>query len=89
MRMAPFDYDAPAELFVSKSKASSRRPMTYRRFPNGAEAVRFAIEELPAILQGGTVLQCGEERFDHAQIRGLYDSSDYPLVRTVPRDGES
>jgi hypothetical protein len=80
--MTPFDYGAPAELFISKSKGSNRRPVNYRRFATGAEAIRFAIEELPATLQGGTVLEAGEERFDLAEIRSLYDSPHYPLART-------
>lgn len=76
-----FDYSAPAELFISKRKGASRRPMTFRKFATGAEAVRFAIEELPAILQVGTILEVGEDRFDHAEIRNLYDSAHYPLTR--------
>jgi hypothetical protein len=85
--MATIDYGVPAELFISKSKGASRRPMTYRRFASGAEAIRFAIEELPPGLLAGTILQVGEERFDQSGIRSLYDSSDYPLTRTVPQSG--
>ncbi len=55
--------------------------MTYRRFESGAEAVRFAIEELPSDVLFGTVLEVNEQRFDAAQIRKLYDSKDYPLQR--------
>ena len=77
--MSAINYHIPAELFISKSKGASRRPMTYRRFSTGAEAIKFAIEELPPVLLAGTVLQVGEARFDQSGIRRLYDSSDYPL----------
>jgi len=77
--MGAINYHTPAELFISKSKGASRRPMTYRRFSTGAEAIKFAIEELSPVLLAGTVLQVGETRFDQSGIRRLYDSSDYPL----------
>jgi hypothetical protein len=79
--MGAIDYQVPAELFISKSKGASRRPMTYRRFSTGAEAIKFAIEELSPVLLAGTILQVGEQRFDQSGIRGLYESSDYPLTR--------
>ena len=43
-----FDYGIPAELFMGKRKAGARQPLSYRRFATAAEAIRFAIEELPA-----------------------------------------
>ncbi len=55
--------------------------MTYRRFDSGAEAIRFAIEELPSDVLFGTVLEVNEQRFDAAQIRKLYESKAYPLQR--------
>ena len=76
-----FDYAAPAELFAGASRGFSRRPVQYRRFPSGAEAVRYAIEVLPAELLVGAVLEVDEDRFDGKQIRDLYDSQEYPLRR--------
>jgi len=79
--MNEFDYGAPAEIFACKSRGASPRPVTYRRFASGAEAVRFAIEELPANVLFGTVLETNDHRYDAKQIRNLYDSERYPLQR--------
>jgi hypothetical protein len=56
--------------------------MGYRRFESVAEAVRFAIEEMPASLLRGSVLEVDETRLDGAQIRRLYDAQEYPLTRS-------
>jgi hypothetical protein len=73
-----FDYDAPAELFMPKRKGGSRPPISYRRFATATEAIRFAVEEFPAIRTLGAWMQVGDNRFNSDEIQRLYRSSDYP-----------
>ena len=54
-----FDYGIPAELFMGKRKGGARQPLRYRRFATAAEAIRFAIEELPAVRALGAWMQVG------------------------------
>jgi hypothetical protein len=79
--MATFDYGTSAELFPTRSRIARRQPVGYRRFARAAEAIRFAIEELPPDLLRGAYLEVNEVRFDGEGIRRLYDSPDYPLER--------
>lgn len=75
-----FDYKAVAELFLSRCKATKRRPR-YKRFDTAAEGVRFVVEELPAAVMQGAYLLVEEGRFRMDAIRDLYDSAGYPLRR--------
>jgi hypothetical protein len=79
-----FSYDTSAELFPAAIRRKKRAGFAYRRFDTAAEAVRFAIEELPAELLNGAYLQVDEARFDHSGIRALYDNADFPLERRPP-----
>jgi hypothetical protein len=83
IRMNALDYDAPAELFSTGGKGAGRGPMQYRRFATGAQAIRYAIEELPPALLAGSIIQVDEDRFDARQICELYDCPAYPLRRAA------
>jgi hypothetical protein len=76
-----FDYSAEAELFPARGRKSGRQPIGHRRFVRAADAIRFAIEELPPELLVGSYLEVDEARFDSRGIRCLYESLEYPLVR--------
>jgi len=88
--MAVFDYGSVAELFPTRGEAElfpakkrrhKRAPVGYGRFARAADAIRFAIEELPADLLPEACLEVDEARFDGDGIRRLYESDDYPLAR--------
>jgi len=78
---ALFDYTTDAELFSSKFSRRGRQPLIYRRFASAAEAIRFAIEDLPAHFLVSTYLEVDETRFPSAEIRRLYASTHYPFAR--------
>jgi hypothetical protein len=82
--MCTFDYETEAELFPMKGRRSGRQAFRYRRFARAADAIRFAVEELPAKSLLGAYLEVDEKRFDGGGIRQLYESPDYPLVRRPP-----
>jgi Arc/MetJ-type ribon-helix-helix transcriptional regulator len=87
--MAVFDYSTKAELSPAASKVGllptrcrkMRQPIGYGRFARAADAIRFAIEELPPKLLPAAQLKVAEERFDCDGIRRLYESVEYPLAR--------
>ena len=79
--MRPFSYNTAAELFPAAIRKKKRAGFAYRRFGTAAEAVRFAIEELPADSLNGAYLQVEEARFDQSGIRSLYESEAFPLPR--------
>jgi hypothetical protein len=74
------DYGAPAELFPCRTK-NGRGHTKYKRFDTAAEAVRFAIEDVPPPALLGAYLEVDEARFGHREIRYLYESAAYPLQR--------
>ena len=77
-----FDYQSPAELFPSRSK-KGRGHVTYKRFDTAAEAIRFAVEEIPPPALLGAYLEVEEARFGLHEIHYLYECAAYPLERRV------
>jgi hypothetical protein len=86
--MSNIDFTAQAELFPTRSWKARSRGITYKRFDKAAEAVRYAIEELPADCFLGTYLEVDEARFDSRGIRKLYESPDFPLPRAAEGKGK-
>jgi hypothetical protein len=87
--MAIFDYSTEAELsptasevaLLPASRRRMRQPTGYGRFARAADAIRFAIEELPPELLLAAQLKVADKRFDGDGIRRLYESVEYPLAR--------
>jgi hypothetical protein len=77
----PFDYEAVAELFPARNRKFNRQFAKYRRLTEPADALRFAIEELPPQLLLGACLEVEEERFDSNEMRRLYDGAGFRLAR--------
>jgi hypothetical protein len=75
-----FDYAAPAELYPSRNRRM-RGPVAYKRFDNAAEALRYAMEQMPESALLGATLEVNEQRFGGAEIRSLYQSAAFPLKR--------
>lgn len=78
--MRAFDYTAGAGLYPCKT-VRRQSHLRYKRFESAAEALRFAIEDMPTSLLRGSVLEVEDFRLDGAQMRQLYDSESYPLPR--------
>jgi hypothetical protein len=88
--MTAFDYSTVAELCPTRTEAEllpargrrvRRQPVGYGRFARAADAIRFAIEELPPELLLDTCLEVDAEKFDRDEIRRLYEAEEYPLAR--------
>ncbi len=76
-----FDFSTQAELFSTKGRNSRRQPLGYKRFARAADAIRYAIEDLPPLLLVGICLEVDEIRYPSKEIRRLYESAGYPHSR--------
>jgi hypothetical protein len=87
--MTILDYSTAAELSPTASEVElapirrrkTRQPIGYGRFARAADAIRFAIEELPPELLPAAQLKVADEKFNGDAIRRLYESVEYPLAR--------
>jgi Arc/MetJ-type ribon-helix-helix transcriptional regulator len=82
--MTEFNYNAPAELFPSRNRKIVSK-VKYRRFDKAADAIRFAVEELPESLLLGATIQLDDQRLGHQEIRALYDSEQFPHKKPVKK----
>lgn len=79
--MPTINFDALAEFYLPKGRRHRNAPLTYKRFERAAEAVRYALEEVPPDQLVGAFLEVEDDRFDSKGIRALYESDEYPLPR--------
>jgi hypothetical protein len=78
-----FDYGQSAELYSGGSKFKPRATH-YRRFSSAAQAIQFAVEEMPRELMRSAALEVRDERFEGEAILALYAAKAYPLPRQQP-----
>lgn len=86
MSATQFDFSESAELYGAGSKSGWASSVKYRRFDTAAQAIRYVVEELSGARQRTCILEVNERRFNHIEIRNLYDSSTYPLPRRDRED---
>jgi len=79
--MSEFDYNAAAELFPARRRVPKMQPLSYKRFAQASQAIRFAVEDVAPELLVGACLEVDEHRYSGDEIRRLYESNEYPLTR--------
>jgi hypothetical protein len=72
-----FNYSAPHR-FVRRARVQRS---TVSALLEAAEAIRYAVEKLPAEALPTTSIEVDDERYDAKQIRALYENENYPLAR--------
>ena len=84
--MTSINFQAPAELYLG-SDWQTARAQGSRAFRTAANAIRFALEEAAPVSLRGAQLHLDGRTYTGEQIRSLYRSHSYPLVRKHPIDG--
>lgn len=83
--MDALDYGMEAALYFSKS--AKQKSLTFRRFDQAADAIAYAVEELPPNFLNGCSLEVNGLHYLGREIRPLYDSNDFPLTRRSKTSG--
>lgn len=89
MSARSFNFSEPAELFSGSKWGGRPAAITYRRFDAAADAIRYVVEELSDVSRRACVLEVDESRFNHLEIRKLYNSRGYPLPRRSGKDKDA
>ena len=87
--MTRFNYRLPGEIFIPKSSGMRRRGLDYRRFETAAEAVRFAVETLPATALTACTVETDGKRLGSRELKALYADTRYPLARNASERSHS
>jgi hypothetical protein len=70
VEMVNMNYRAEAGLYHRlQTGLKKQTPLVYKRFKTAADAIRFAIEQLPAYLLPGSSLEVDHERYNVEEIR--------------------
>jgi hypothetical protein len=89
MSIKNFNYSEPAELFGGGSWRGRVTGVAYRRFDTAAEAILYAVEELPDSGKRACILEVDERRFNSIEINKLYDSTNFPLRKKNAKDSHA
>jgi hypothetical protein len=76
-----FDYSQSAEFYPGRRNPSRAEIKRYMRFASAAEAIQFAIEEMPREMLAAAILEVSDERYEGQSIFDLYKAGAYPLTR--------
>lgn len=84
--MDPQDYRMEAGLFFSKGDGARNKSLVFRRFRRAADAIRYAVEELPPKTLSSCSLEVNGLHYFGREIRPLYDGEAFPLRRRSQPD---
>lgn len=82
--MTMINYNAPAALYLG-SNAADARAQGARTFSTAAKAIRFAVEEAAPVSLHGARLIVDGRTFGPRDLRKLYRSETFPLMRKRTR----
>ena len=84
-----FDYAALAELYPIRTWKRRAGHLTYKRFEVAAEAVRFAMEELPSEFLLGTILRSKRKDLTASKFASYTRAKIIHFLASGPSGGHS